>query len=300
MSTTDRTARPAGQSGRVGPETLPALTSPDRIAAVVGMGGMPDGRAHELLAVADKARRDAAQPEGALPAVMPPRTGVPVRLLAVAAAALMVTAFAWVFGGDPAHAAVAPRPAGVTLTLAGPTVAVRVPVPGATVAAWMQTTTGAVRLSVRRGFAVAVLPSVLVRPGESVIELDQIGASVVRIPVTARRQSRVSAPMPTAWGGSMLVQGVVSHYDPATGGYRGDVASPVQVQVLPLDGAGRWVTVATLTTDPTGAVVGLVPPMPGMVRLIRPVGATVTGGTGIAVFAQGGPCLSARGDLIYC
>jgi len=184
-----------------------------------------------------------------------------------------------------ADATVAPTPPPVVapaqLTISGPTTPIKVRVPGTTSAAWLQTTIGATRLGVRGGYAVATLPSTSIRLGESALELDQRDGRVVRILVTAKRTSRVSAPMvaPGPLTGARI-SGIASHYDPRTGGYVGDSLSPVMVQKWQ---AGRWTTLRTATTARSGGFTVNLALAPGghVLRLVRPVGATVTGGTGV-------------------
>lgn len=197
-----------------------------------------------------------------------------------------------------AQAATAPAPlpvvAPIQLTISGPTTPIKVRVPGTTSAAWLQATTGVVRLGVRGGYAVATLPSTSVRVGESALELDQRDGRVVRVLITARRASRVSAPMVIVvplFGAK--VSGIASHYDPRIDGYVGDSLSPVMVQERR---AGKWITLRTATTSRAGGFTVSLPLVPGkhVLRLARPVGATVTGGVGVPI-AINIPSLSARG-----
>ena len=127
----------------------------------------------------------------------------------------------------------------------------------------------------------ATVPSRELTPGTTMATLTDIGDGLTaQVPVTVLRQSRVTATVQMVQGGRMLIVGAVSHFDLSTGTYRGDLASPVLVQVLE---HGTWVTAATVTTTgPTGAVAQvLTAPQAGtwQVRLVRPMGATVSGAT---------------------
>jgi len=126
----------------------------------------------------------------------------------------------------------------------------------------------------------AAVPSWDLTPGTTTATLTDIGdGATTRVPVTVLRQSRVTVTAHLVPGRRILVTGTASHYDPATGTYRGDVLSPVLVQVWE---AGRWVTAATVTTTgTTGAVAALLTAPAGTwpIRLVRPAGATVTGAT---------------------
>jgi len=118
--------------------------------------------------------------------------------------------------------------------------------------------------------------------GSSSVLVTDIGDGTYRlVPATVLRQSQVTATA-AGYPGGLVVTGRAAHYDPRTGGYAGDVASPVRVQVSTL---GGWVTVQTLTTAVDGTVVGVVTIPAGVhsVRLVRPAGATVTGATSPAV-----------------
>ncbi len=95
-------------------------------------------------------------------------------------------------------------------------------------------------------------------------------------PVVVLRKSLVTGRV-TALPGAALVTGTVKHWDATSRSWRGDQASPVLVQALEL---GHWVTPATVTTAPDGSVAAYVALSEGVqvLRLVRPAGATVTGG----------------------
>ena len=132
--------------------------------------------------------------------------------------------------------------------------------------------------------------SAALTPGTSKVLVTDIGdGKWTTVPVTVVRQSAVKAST-VVYPGGVLVMGTAKHYDPRTGGYTGDVASPVQVQEWT---SGKWVTVQTVTTaGPDGAVAAMIPvPFgPALLRLVRPAGTTVTGAVSAlqAVVVPGG------------
>lgn len=217
-----------------------------------------------------------------------PRIGATAALLsAVLAVGVSPSALA-------ATAAVAPPT--VSVAVSGPTTTVSTRVPGTTRSAWLQTRTGAARMSIRHGYAVKSLPSTSVVIGESVIEIEtKDSPTVTRVRVVALRATRVSAPMVSATPEVTSVSGIVSHYDVTTGALTGDSLSPVQVQEKT---GGSWRALRTATTARTGGFTVELPLAPGrhVLRLARPVGATVTGGAGIAVTVDV-PARSARSDV---
>lgn len=97
----------------------------------------------------------------------------------------------------------------------------------------------------------------------------------------ALRRTVVSRPVASVAGyGMAWVSVVVRHQTPT--GLRASALSPVMVQRWT---GTRWATVRTLTTDAAGRAVGVVD-LPGgrqLVRVLRPVGATVTAATSVAV-----------------
>lgn len=193
--------------------------------------------------------------------------------VAVALAAVTVTT-------APAAAAAAP-PRSVAVTISGSATTIRTAVPGDTAEAWMRVRDGAVRMSVRGGYASARLASHRIVVGESVIELVRRNRPMVdRMQVTAKRETKVSAPLLTAMPEFTIVSGIVSHYDPRLGGYMGDSLSPVVIQE---SRGGTWITVRIVTTSLRGGFSAMTKLGAGRhtLRLVRPVGATVTGGTGI-------------------
>lgn len=119
----------------------------------------------------------------------------------------------------------------------------------------------------------------LLTPGTTTATLTDVGdGGVAGIRLTVLRASRVTlGPVAAVGSGLVLVTGQSSHYDLASGGYRGDAASPVLLQVLT---AGKWTAVSASTTAPDGSVCILARLAPGrqVLRLVRPAGATVTGG----------------------
>lgn len=138
-----------------------------------------------------------------------------------------------------------------------------------------------------------IVPSVSLTPGKSSIKVTDVGDGRSRlVPVQVVRQSVVSV---AAYGypGGISVVGTASHYDARTGTYQGDQASPVLLQAWH---AGRWVTAEVLQTAPDGSVAAVLPAVgTGSVRLVRPVGVTVTGGTSNVVTVTALPMLAANG-----
>lgn len=199
-------------------------------------------------------------------------------------------------GVSPSALAATTTPATVTVTVSGPTTTISTRVPGTTRSAWLQTRTGVARMSVRHGYAIKSLPSTSIVIGESVIEIRTKDSSVVtRVRIVARRATRVSAPIVSATPEATSVSGIVSHYDVMTGALTGDSLSPVWVQERT---SGSWRTIRTATTTRTGGFTVKLPLVPGrhVLRLTRPVGATVAGGVGVAVTIDV-PMRSARGDV---
>lgn len=97
----------------------------------------------------------------------------------------------------------------------------------------------------------------------------------------ALRQTVISRPSVSVAGFGLAWVGVqVRHQTPA--GLRASTYSPVWVQRWT---GRRWTTVRVLTTDLAGRAVGVVD-LPGgrqLVRVVRPVGATVTAATSATV-----------------
>lgn len=125
---------------------------------------------------------------------------------------------------------------------------------------------------------VGQVASSLLTPGTTPARVVDIGDGVgATAPFTVLRQSRVTITSVTGVAGGVRVTGTSAHYDIPTRAYRGDLLSTVLVQRWT---GATWVTVTTAaTTGPEGAVAAVVPAPAGIVyvRLVRPVGATVTG-----------------------
>jgi hypothetical protein len=141
------------------------------------------------------------------------------------------------------------------------------------------------------------VPSTSLTPGTTTASLTDVGDATSRpVKLTVLRQSRVTLAPLVAFPGGVLVTGRAAHYDIPTGTYRGDQLSTVQVQVLR---AGRWVTVQNAPTATDGSVFAVVPAPAGVVkvRLVRLVGANVTGGVSAVRAAVALPVASARGDM---
>ena len=141
---------------------------------------------------------------------------------------------------------------------------------------------GLQRFLVAGGAALALASVAIVAPtGTTPAQ----AATVVRVvstpahPVVVVRKSLVTAQAVAIPGGAYIA-GSVKHYDAPTNSWKGDQNSPVQVQALEL---GRWVTPETVTTAPDGSVAAVVylPTGVNVVRLVRPAGATVTGGASV-------------------
>ena len=111
--------------------------------------------------------------------------------------------------------------------------------------------------------------------------MDDGDGRVTGVLVDVLRQSRVTLNPVVGVLGGLLVTGRVTHYDPQHNDYRGDQASPVQVQALE---SGRWVTVASTMTAPDGSVCTVVPLGQGRwtVRIVRSQGVNVSGATSSA------------------
>lgn len=229
--------------------------------------------------------------------------------LAFLAAAAVVLGIAP--GGAPAaQAAVIPVTRPIVVTASGPTARVAVDV----VSTAPMFRSGGHGVIVRAGGATlygtaassapgpqlvrvsGVVSSAVLTPGTTTATVTDIGDyRSTTVPITVLRQSRVAIDQVTPLPGGVLVTGRAMHYDLPTGVYRGDLVSPVQVQQWVA--GGRWMTVQTVTTvGSDGSVAALVPGAGRMVvRLVRPAGATVTGGASGWRAAVALPTAPARG-----
>jgi hypothetical protein len=139
-------------------------------------------------------------------------------------------------------------------------------------------------------YATFTVPVVLGRYtplGRSILavtdDVAPMNTTPARVTLEVRRPSRFGAGTwtPTYWGDGLTVSAALYAYTPALGAWTPQKSSPVQVQELR---AGRWVTVATLTTNSRGVFTGSVTLGGGLhtVRVARVQGATVTATVGTA------------------
>lgn len=303
--------RPQAREGRITPETLTAVTDAGNVAALVGMGGTlgaDPARVRQLVAVAELAAPGVTVlPERDLAS----RSRRGLRLVVGAAVGLAAVAGL----AAPAQAAVIPLTKPVVVTVSGPTAAVSLDVIStapmfADGGHYVTLRDGALALGAHgyggsEGGAAWVhigarVPSRLLTPGTTTATLTDLGdGRASRVPVTVLRQSQVVIDSAVGFPGGVLVTGRALHYDVPSGVYRGDLASPVQVQVLVGVGpAARWKMVDTRTTTPDGGVFAVIGATPGrvQVRLVRPAGATVTGAASAVRMLTALPA-STRGDL---
>lgn len=128
-----------------------------------------------------------------------------------------------------------------------------------------------------------------IAPGRiRVLVLDDVEGDARTIELELRRRSRVAVTRAELRAdGRAELDVLVRHYDHRTGGYVPSRLSPVRLQEQV---GGRWVTVATVTTDRTGTAAALVPAGPGAhrYRAVRPDGRTVLAATSRPVEARRG------------
>ncbi|MBL8929148.1 MAG: hypothetical protein JNL54_03380 [Kineosporiaceae bacterium] len=131
----------------------------------------------------------------------------------------------------------------------------------------------------------AVIPTAILPAGTSTWTLrDEADGRWSSVKVTVLRQTVLSVPRVQVAGfGLAWVTVSARHY--TTAGYRGSAYSPVLVQRWT---GTSWRTVRTLTTDASGTATGIITSAGGTerIRVVRPVGATVTGATTGTVTAQ--------------
>jgi hypothetical protein len=139
-------------------------------------------------------------------------------------------------------------------------------------------------------YATFTVPVVLGRftpLGRSVLavtdDVAPMDTTPARVVLKVRRPSRfgVGTWTPTYWGDGLTVTATLYAYTPALAAWTPQKSSPVKVQELR---AGRWVTVATLTTNSRGVFTGSVTlgGGPHTVRVARVQGATVAATVGTA------------------
>ena len=270
------------RSAAVNAETLDRLTEPGRVAAQVGLND--PGTLRALIDV------DADCPRAV--DVLPSRRGRLAATWRVIGGGLAVGALAVALLAPAPHAdaTVIPLTRPVVLVVSGPTTRL-----DDDVVSTAPTTRDGGHIVTLTDGPLTVLgvagPTPLVHlgaavasrqltPGTTTATLTDVGdGTTTTIPITVLRQSRITASVQLVPGGGMLILGNARHYDATTGSYRGDLASPVAVQVFE---SGRWATAITATTvGADGAVAQLLTAPAGTwsIRLVRPAGATVTGAT---------------------
>jgi hypothetical protein len=194
---------------------------------------------------------------------------------------------------DPVAAVAAPATVRVTLGAAGATARVRVTTPNVTprglhcASVWSPVSFLGRACSRYATFTVPVALGRFTPLGRSILavtdDVAPMNTTPARVVLEVRRPSRFGAGTwtPTYWGDGLTVSATLYAYTPAAGAWTPQRNSPVKVQELR---AGRWVTVATLTTNSRGVFTGSVTLGGGLhtVRVARPQGATVTATVGTA------------------
>jgi hypothetical protein len=194
---------------------------------------------------------------------------------------------------DPVAAVAAPATVRVVLGAAGATARARVTTPNVTprglhcASAWSPVSFLGRACSRYATFTVPVALGRFTPLGRSILavtdDVAPMNTTPARVVLEVRRPSRFGAGTwtPTYWGDGLTVSATLYAYTPAAGAWTPQRNSPVKVQELR---AGRWVTVATLTTNSRGVFTGSVTLGGGLhtVRVARPQGATVTATVGTA------------------
>jgi hypothetical protein len=194
---------------------------------------------------------------------------------------------------DPVAAVSAPATVRVTLGAAGATARIRVTTPHMTprglhcASVWSPVSFLGRACSRYATFTVPVVLGRFTPLGRSILavtdDVAPLNTTPARVALEVRRPSRFGPGTwtPTYWGDGLTVSAALYAYTPALGAWTPQKSSPVQVQELR---AGRWVTVATLTTNGRGVFTGSVTLGGGLhtVRVARVQGATVAATVGTA------------------